>query len=159
MRARSQTHPRARAHAHEKKKSWEEFCVRNHKSFACARDATPLLRFPPRVDLILNSYLAFRLLLSKSLFVFKRATSLDISKGKTPQQIAERDCGQEWCCDGGAGELLWGEYPLLHFFVVCCNFHAAAASAASLGVRLKFWDIWHISHFPATTLLIQRLAC
>lgn len=23
----------------------------------------------------------------------------------------------------------------------------------------KFWDIWHISHFPAAVLLIQSLAC
>lgn len=37
--------------------------------------------------------------------------------------------------NSGAGEPLWGECPLRYFFVVCNNFHAAAA--ASLRVRLE----------------------
>lgn len=60
-------------------------------------------------------------------------------------------------CNSSAGKPLWGECALWYFFVVCCNFRAAAA--ASLRVRLKFWDIWHISHFPAAALLIQSLPC
>lgn len=64
--------------------------------------------------------------------------------------------GVQWAQCGGAGRPLWGECPLTLFFVVCTNFHAAAA--APLRERWKFWDIWHISHFPAVTLLIQRLA-
>lgn len=66
--------------------------------------------------------------------------------------------GEEWAAvTAGAGEPLWGECALSYFFVVCCNFHAAAA--ASLRACLKFWDIWHISHFPAAVLLIQSLVC
>lgn len=64
-------------------------------------------------------------------------------------------------CKTRAGKPLWGECSSqISFFVVCSNFfHAAAAAAASLRVCWKFWDFWHILHFPAAELLNQSFTC
>lgn len=131
-------------------------CAGTHKTFACARvsDATPLC-------VLLRALISYQTHTWHSAFFCQTRVFFRWGNTHDPESksAVETQVPGEECAAAAAGQGSLCEVSALgYFFVVCSNFHAAAA-AASLRVRLKFWDIWHISHFPAAALLIQGLVC
>lgn len=122
------------------------------KTFACARVfvATPLRVFFRAFILYRTHTFVFVFFFSEQTPLFCRGIAR--ASGRSPRL---KRCAVSAVWRAGTAIVGW-VCPLTLFFVVCTNFHAAAA--ARLRVRWKFWDIWHISHFPAVTLLIQKLA-